>query len=417
MNKLELCQKLIEEAMRCLSNGDKQCTMRLIGEMIRLGCHDGRVVGREIANEVGELVHRLWLGSDHVERYEVMTWLMGLNVSKTWKMRAIFKSKNPRAFNNYVRRYVTEWNPANSQVIQSTSVKVRSIIAIEELLRRELGWNELEMCMRMWRFIGVNVKDFEEHGIDLCEWLDKLTANELTDARWLGWHYTDLKVSRWNQSLDLILDTTNTISAVHFPAVLRQIKIPSIKIYRGSRGLILEYFINIPETDWPWPLDKRVAIELLRKFNKMDLVKALAAMVDGDGYVGYRKGSPLFRVTFGKDNVHEASLIKEMLWQLGIKASITGTNVECWGDNAVQILSELLPYMTHPLRSLRTKLILMYRSKELNRNAFNELYGPIKYEDPNDPKRNNALTVATQAAPQTHTHGTIIFLTPNTQPP
>jgi hypothetical protein len=413
-NRLEECTRLIEEAMKCLENGNKECAMKFIGLLIKNQCHDGRVVGREIANEVGELVHRLWLESDLVERHEVMTWLMGLNVPKTWKMRAIFKSKNPRAFNNYVKRYVTEWNPANSQVIQNANVRVRNVIAIEELLRKEFGWNERIMCMRMWRFIGINLITFNEHNIDICGWLDRLTANELTDIRWLGWFQSDLVVTDWKQYLDLLLSTTNTISAIHFAMVLRQIKVPSIYISRyktknNEESEEVSYYITIPRTAWPWPLNKRESFEVLRELNRADFIKILAAVTDGDGSVVYHDGTPIFQITFGKDDIYEANLLKELLWtQLGIEASIVKDDskmaLECHGDNAVQLLSEILPYMTHPLRSLRIKLILMYKSEELSQDVFHEVYDQIIYEDSNDPKRNNALAVTAYAAPQTHTH-------------
>jgi hypothetical protein len=404
--RIETCTELISKAMMCLENNNRQCVMRMVEEMVKAKCHDGRVIGKAIANEVRELIHRVWLESNHVERHEVMTWLMSLNVSKRWKSRAI----KIKAFDKYVRKYVTEWDPVNNQIIQNTSVKVREVIAIEELLRREFKWDERVMCTKMWEFVRVNVNNFEEYGIDPCEWLNKLTANELTDTRWLGWYLSDLGIDEWFRSLNLLLSTTNAISAVHFPMVLRQIKMPSIIVRPKPRKASLTYYIAIPKAEWPWPLDKRVAIELLRKFNKMELMMALAAIADGDGTIGYYK-SLQFRIAFSKDDMYEASLIRELLWQHGIKASITkAKNKNCimlvsYKDDAVQVLSELLPYMTHPLKSLRAKLILMLIRGELNKSEFKMFYEQIKYKNKNDPKRDNALEVAIQAAPQTHTHG------------
>ena len=60
MSRLELCQKLIEEAMKCLKDNDKECVMRLIEELVRNQCHDGRLIGKDVADRVREIVHELW---------------------------------------------------------------------------------------------------------------------------------------------------------------------------------------------------------------------------------------------------------------------------------------------------------------------------------------------------------------------
>ena len=38
--RIETCQEMIEEAMRCLGNGDKDCVMRKIEEAIKADCHN-----------------------------------------------------------------------------------------------------------------------------------------------------------------------------------------------------------------------------------------------------------------------------------------------------------------------------------------------------------------------------------------
>jgi hypothetical protein len=58
--RIETCTELISKAMKCLENNDKQCTMRLIEELIKANCHDGRLVGGEIANHVRDAFHELW---------------------------------------------------------------------------------------------------------------------------------------------------------------------------------------------------------------------------------------------------------------------------------------------------------------------------------------------------------------------
>jgi len=50
--RIELCQEAIKEARRCLESNDKDCVMRLIEELVRNQCHDGRLIGKEIADGV-----------------------------------------------------------------------------------------------------------------------------------------------------------------------------------------------------------------------------------------------------------------------------------------------------------------------------------------------------------------------------
>jgi hypothetical protein len=413
---LDKCQRLIEEAVKRLEGNNWECIMELIEEIIKSGCHNGYVVGRKLAGRVKDVIHRLWLKGNDALRRELLMGLLGLGISKTWMRRAI-KVSDSRKFDNYIRRYVFEWDPTNNQVLQIMPVRVREVKAVERLLRRELGWNEQVMCMRMWRFINVNVNIFDEYGLDTCEWLSRLTANELSDTRWLGWYQSDLAIKDWNQYLDLFLGTTNAVSAIHFPMVLRQVKVPSIRIVRNriNNKELKEviYYIAIPRTAWPWPLNKREAVELLREFNKVDLVKALAAMMDGDGSVIYNEGTVYFQIMFGKDDTYEANLVKEVLQQqIGIRVLVYKFSnrfvvLKATGGDAIQILEEILPHMTHPMRSLRARLILMYENRELSESEFEGFYNQTKYRrnDPKDPKRGRAIEALARAAPQTHTHG------------
>ncbi|MFP3305488.1 MAG: hypothetical protein RXN89_05295, partial [Vulcanisaeta sp.] len=58
--------------MRCLENNDKQCVTRLIEELVRADCHNGYAVGKETADKARELVHELWLASNHEERCKLL---------------------------------------------------------------------------------------------------------------------------------------------------------------------------------------------------------------------------------------------------------------------------------------------------------------------------------------------------------
>ncbi|MFP3281209.1 MAG: hypothetical protein RXO76_09125, partial [Vulcanisaeta sp.] len=82
--RIETCTELISKAMRCLENNDKQCVTRLIEELIKADCHNGNAVGKEVADGVKELVHRLWLRNNDEERCELLKVLKDLGVSKSW---------------------------------------------------------------------------------------------------------------------------------------------------------------------------------------------------------------------------------------------------------------------------------------------------------------------------------------------
>ncbi len=74
-------------------------------------------------------------------------------------------------------------------------------------------------------------------------------------------------------------------------------------------------------------------------------------------------------------------------------------------ENAVRLLRRIVKYMHHPLRRLRTELILAYYDK-INYEVFKRLYEQTKYEEGEpDIKRNHALEATIRAASQTHTHG------------
>jgi len=67
VGRIELCTELIRQAMRCLENNDKDCVTRKIEELVKANCHNGNAVGREVADKVRNVVHELWLVSNHEE--------------------------------------------------------------------------------------------------------------------------------------------------------------------------------------------------------------------------------------------------------------------------------------------------------------------------------------------------------------
>ena len=99
-SEIDACMELVNQATKCLESFDKQCTMRLIEGMIRLGCHDGRLVGGEIADRVRDLFHELWMVMNYIEKGEL---LRRLNVSKSFLAKALHKPM--REIKWYIKRY------------------------------------------------------------------------------------------------------------------------------------------------------------------------------------------------------------------------------------------------------------------------------------------------------------------------
>jgi hypothetical protein len=70
--------------MRCLENNDKDCVTRKIEEAIKANCHDSRLIGKVVADKVRDVVHELWLVSNHEEECRLLRILRDLGVSRNW---------------------------------------------------------------------------------------------------------------------------------------------------------------------------------------------------------------------------------------------------------------------------------------------------------------------------------------------
>jgi len=168
--RIKQCTKLIRQATKCLENNDKDCVTRLIEELIKANCHDGRIIGKEITNEVRKLAHELWLVNDDGSRCELLRMLRGLGVLKSWVAKTL--GMNMKKLDKWLTRYGIDWE---RKIMRNDIVK-----EIEDLLRR-LGWSEVGMCEELWRFVGVDVDEFRRHGIEPCAWLEGLES--LRDLR------------------------------------------------------------------------------------------------------------------------------------------------------------------------------------------------------------------------------------------
>jgi hypothetical protein len=106
--RIETCTGLIRQATRCLENNDKQCVTRLIEELVRNQCHDGRLIGKEVADGVRMVAHELWLVSDNELRCKLLRTLRELGVTKKW-VRGALKMNRKDLDKKWRTRCNIEW--------------------------------------------------------------------------------------------------------------------------------------------------------------------------------------------------------------------------------------------------------------------------------------------------------------------
>jgi hypothetical protein len=418
--RIKPCTELIEQAKKCLENNDKDCVIKMLEELVRNQCHNGYAVGKEIADKVKDLVHDLWLVSDNEFRCGLLRMLRDLRdlgISKNWVREAL--RLNSKDLNKRLVKCSVDWE---SKAMRNDIVKV-----IESLLRERFGWDEIRMCEELWRFIGVNIDEFRKHGIEPCVWFNGL--EKLSDLRrpyWFGLRASDLTVREFDDKISLEIDTSSSVGAVFFPALLGTIKTPSLFVKRGRgapaakyvHGSIeLKYYVDLGIDGWPWPI-KLNANELERILNSLsdeELAEFIAGEIDGDGSVRYNENNRAVYVEISAcKNCPKRvilNILKEVIAErLGVTGSIRSKEstdaLVFGGKKAVRLLRCIVKYMHHPLRRLRAEIILAYYSGKISKDEFTKLYEQTEYElGAQDVKRNHALEAATQAASQTHTHG------------
>jgi len=412
--RIETCTELISKAMKCLENNDKRCVTRLIEELVQNQCHNGNAVGKEVAGEVKRVFHNLWLAHEKC-RCELLNTVKSLNVARNWIQEAL--NTNTKTINKWLRRCGIEWAP------NKTMAKI--IEEIERLMKR-LGWNRVEMCKRLFEFIGIDVKKYEKYGIKLCDWLKDLKElRDLKNAYWFGMRCSDMHVRKHGKAIELKLETSNSIDAIFFPVLLSAVKTPHLTIrlrrrkVRGMRyvteWISLGYYIEISDDEWIWPikLNPDEIRKILSDFDDEKIERFLAAILDGDGTITYEYDddeSDYVRVEIAMskgiiDVLNE--IITRRFNVVGHVYKGAADVLSFHNENAVKLLRRVVRYMHHPLRRLRAELlILMYYDKKINRAQLLELYTPTTYRrGAPDIKRNSGLDVLVRAAPQTHTHG------------
>ena len=420
-NRLKECTRLIEEAMKCLENNDKQCVTRLIEELVRNQCHNGNAVGKEVADGTRGIVHKLWLSysGDDEHRCRLLMLLRSLGASKGW-VRSATRISDLRDLNRWLRRCGISWK---SRAMRNDVVK-----EIEDLLRERFGWDEVRMCEEMWKFVGIDVNALRRYGIEPCTWLVGLdTLSDLRNPYWLGLRASDLSVKKYDKEVRLILNTTNAIDAIFFLTLLVP-KAPSLGIewYEMPAAkyvhklIALSYYVYLRINEWPWPIELSAGEleKILNGFSDEELSMFLSGIIDGDGkvyYVYYHDGynNVFVEITACKNCPKRFILdvLRDILAKrfniIGIIYPNTTTDVlKFYGEKAVRLLRLIRPFVHHPLRRLRIELILAYYDGRISREEFKRLYEMTEYElGGPDIKRNHALEALTRAAPQTHTHG------------
>jgi hypothetical protein len=419
--RIKPCMELISKAMKCLESNDKQCTMRLIEELVRADCHNGYVIDKETVNKVKDVIHELWLVSNNEYRCELLRMLGDFDLSKKWIIHTLKMRTNQ--FNQWLIRCGIEWK---GKISRNNVVKV-----VEDLLRKKFNWDEERACEELFKFIGIDINAFRRREIEPCSWLKGLESlRDLRRPYWFGLARSDLMINKHGSCIMLGLNTTNTVSAVFFPVLLSTIKTPSLSIgwrsklptpakYVNEKITSLLYYVDLGINEWPWPTElsadefKRILYGLTNE----ELAEFVAGMIDGDGFIQYNKYTNSKAVYVGITACKACpkrmvlDVLKEVIAKrFGIVGTIyhfeTTDALVFGGKKAIRLLRRVTKYMHHPLRRLRAELILAYYDGKINEDEFKELYEQTKYEQgAPDVKHNNALAAATRAAPQTHTHG------------
>jgi hypothetical protein len=327
--------------------------------------------------------------------------LRELGVTKKW-VRGALKMNRKDLDKKWRTRCNIEWG---------IRIKRRDIIKrVEGLLKERFGWDEVRMCETLLKYIGVDAEVLRRYGIEPCDWVHV----GFDDIYLMGIILSDSHIEVVNNYVEIQLGTTNTIGAVFFLSLLRE---PSLSIswFNGKTRLVeVRYLIVLGKVDkWGW-LNREELIKRIRALRPEDVPRLIAGAIDGDGSISYDfdESRPFINIVSCKACEKRVFLdaLQEALEKLGIEGKIYESSdravLEVYGKEAVKLLRLIIPYLRHPLKRLRAKLILMLRDGIIDKNTFAELYSQTMYGDcNNDPKRCRAIEVLARAAPQTHTHG------------
>ena len=408
------CQKLVEKARRCLYN---DCIIRLIKKMVKLGCHDGRIPGND-ADGVKNFIHELW--SSGLEKYDLLKVLKELGLSRFWIASALHR--NVKVVERYFIRYGLQ--------VPDIAIHVRRDIFIEEVekaMRKQLGWNEVVMSERMWRFIGVNTEELLNYGINPHEWIEILRHITIDDAYMLGAVHGDIYARPTTYCYEVSAATTSTSGVMYFERLMRRIKMPSVeftwKKMRSAKftteeepnAIGVRFYFKIRKSEWPW---YGKDYEIIGNFNARELLRYLSGLIDTDGSVTTVVESSRryrFEIKIFSANIEFLKYLRDVIYErLGIISHVitdkrpgSASNLRFRDSQAVQLYEGLRQYLAHPMKRLKAETYVKYHNKEIPRAEYQRFHEQFRYSDDttNDPKRYHAADMLTQAAPQTHTHG------------
>jgi len=295
----------------------------------------------------------------------------------------------------------------------------RLVEEIEMMLRKEFGWNEVVMSERMWRFIGVNTEELLNYGIDPNAWLQTLSNLSINDTYMLGAVHGDIYVRTMSTNwYEVSATTSSTTGVMYFERLMRTIKIPGIDISirrrrkegRRPNVIYVKFYVLLRRDEWPWHDED---YEIMKNFSTTELLRYIAGLTDTDGSIMIVKSREYsFEVSITSANIDFLKKLRDVIYErLGIIGHVfndrgNGGKLRFERQEAVQLCELLRPYLSHPIRRLRTELYLMYYNGELAEKEFDRFYEPLEYDNNgDDPKRLRAVDMLTQAAPQTHTHG------------
>ncbi len=391
-------------ARQCINRDENECTYNTLINLLNNGCHNGYAFNSDVVNYVKEIVHHVWRSLGRDDRCAFLSYLRDVGLSKWWVRDALgYSSRN---FDKLINKCGIDWY---RKLPQNKTAEY-----YEQVLRHRFSVDEVRECDGMFKYYGIDVKYLRGLGIEPCAYLH---SRKPTWPYWAGLYVTDLYVEPRDDMYQVSFDTSNGSGLLMALNTLNELGAPSIVIRWHRRGGAphAKYMSGnevriktiIYTSNWPWD-NKDSMIKEITGFNRNDLIEFLAGAIDGDGYITITSSArPIISITSGTGKyAWLKELRREIINKLGIQCTIKPTrNIET--NELVYlleirndaILREVEPYLRHPIRKLRAKLIIEYLSNRLSHEQFSKAYKQTKYRiNQQDNKHNSVLYVAVHAS-------------------
>ena len=397
------CNELIERAKQCISRNENECTYITLINLLNSGCHNGYAFNRDVVDYVKEIVHYIWRNLSKDDRCAFLSYLRDVGLSKWWVRDALgYSSRN---FDKLINGCGIDWD---RRIPQNRTAEY-----YEQVLRYRFGVDEVRECDGMFRYYGVDVRYLRDLGIEPCAYLH---SKKPTWPYWAGLYATDLYVEPRDDMYQVSFDTSNGSGLLMALNTLNELGMPSIVIRWHRKGAPHAKYVSGDEVriktiiytnNWPWE-SKDSMIKQVAGFNRDELIEFLAGAIDGDGYITITSSArPIIYITSGANKyTWLRELRREIINKLGISCTIkpmhnVRTNeltylLEIRND---AVLRAVEPYLHHPVRKLRARLIIEHLSGRLSHEQFSRAYEQTKYKiNQQDNKHNSALYVAIHAS-------------------